>query len=72
MGVILAVGIVPRSEEMPEGDIWAGEEAAAAYGPAGEVKLYYVRRPFTQEPDFAVTSVNYKLDELLAKATPPS
>lgn len=29
---------------------------------------YYIRRPFTLEPDFGVTSVNYKLQELLAKA----
>jgi superfamily II DNA or RNA helicase len=32
----------------------------------------YVRQPFTQEPDFAVTSVNYKLSELLAAAEEPS
>jgi hypothetical protein len=28
----------------------------------------YVRRPFRREPDFGVTSVNYDLGELLAKA----
>jgi hypothetical protein len=32
----------------------------------------YVREPFQREPDFAVTSVNYELDELLSRATPPS
>jgi len=31
----------------------------------------YVRRPFGREPDFGVTSVNYDLDQLLARATPP-
>jgi hypothetical protein len=31
----------------------------------------YVRRPFRREPDFGVTSVNYHLRELLAKADPP-
>jgi superfamily II DNA or RNA helicase len=31
----------------------------------------YVRSPFQREPDFAVTSVNYKLSELLAKAQEP-
>jgi len=31
----------------------------------------YVRRPFSREPDFGVTSVNYDLDELLSRATPP-
>jgi hypothetical protein len=31
----------------------------------------YVVRPFQREPDFGVTSVNYDLRELLAKATDP-
>ena len=30
--------------------------------------LYYIRHPFTQEPDFGVASINYALDELLEKA----
>ncbi|MFZ4701706.1 MAG: DUF3883 domain-containing protein [Candidatus Methylumidiphilus sp.] len=29
---------------------------------------YYLRNPFTQEPDWAVTSINLDLQELLAKA----
>jgi hypothetical protein len=29
---------------------------------------YYVRKPFRQEPDWAVTSINLDLDELLKKA----
>lgn len=33
---------------------------------------YYVRKPFTREPDFGVTSVNYTLGELLAKAEEPN
>jgi len=32
----------------------------------------YIRRPFQREPDFAVTSVNYDLNELLACAEVPS
>jgi hypothetical protein len=32
----------------------------------------YVREPFEREPDFAVTSMNYGLDRLLSRATPPS
>ncbi|MBN2560623.1 MAG: DUF3883 domain-containing protein [Phycisphaerae bacterium] len=32
----------------------------------------YVRKPFQREPDFAVTSVNYDLDELLARAEEPA
>ncbi len=36
---------------------------------AGEPR--YIRRPFQREPDFGVTSVNYALAELLAKAERP-
>ena len=31
----------------------------------------YVRKPFGQEPDFGVSSVNYKLSELLVRGGPP-
>jgi len=33
--------------------------------------ITYVREPFGREPDFGVTSVNYKLAELLAKGSEP-
>jgi len=32
----------------------------------------YIRRPFQREPDFAVTSVNYDLAELLDRSEKPS
>lgn len=32
----------------------------------------YIREPFQKEPDFGVTSVNYNLNELLARAEPPN
>jgi len=32
---------------------------------------HYVRQPFTQEPDWAVTSVNLDLNELLKRSTSP-
>lgn len=35
------------------------------------VDITYVREPFVREPDFGVTSVNYKLSELLSKGEPP-
>ncbi len=35
-------------------------------------RVHYVRRPFHREPDFGVTSVNYDLPELLARAEAPS
>jgi hypothetical protein len=31
---------------------------------------FYVRNPFTQEPDWAVSSVNMELSHLLSQATP--
>jgi superfamily II DNA or RNA helicase len=31
----------------------------------------YIRRPFQREPDFAVTSVNYDLGDLVARSGPP-
>ena len=36
------------------------------------VKPCYVREPFSREPDFGVTSVNYKLSELVARGGPPA
>jgi len=37
----------------------------------GAHQVHYVRKPFTKEPDFGVTSVNYNFAELLARAEPP-
>ena len=34
----------------------------------GKHRVHYLRQPFQREPDFGVTSVNYKLDELIARA----
>lgn len=31
---------------------------------------FYVRQPFAQEPDWAVSSINLDLGQLLARATP--
>jgi hypothetical protein len=33
---------------------------------------FYVTKPFTQEPDWAVTSINLDLDQLLARAEQPN
>jgi hypothetical protein len=35
-------------------------------------RVHYIRRPFHQEPDFGVTSVNYSFGELLVRAEGPS
>jgi hypothetical protein len=32
---------------------------------------YYIKNPFTAEPDFGVASINYDLSELLSKAVTP-
>ncbi|MCU1329939.1 MAG: helicase [Bryobacterales bacterium] len=34
-------------------------------------QVHYLRRPFTKEPDFGVTSVNYNFADLLARAEAP-
>ena len=36
-----------------------------------EHQIYYIRKPFTQEPGFGVESINYSLTDLLSKATGP-
>ena len=35
-------------------------------------RVHYIRQPFRREPDFGVTSVNYDLSELLARAEEPA
>ena len=35
-------------------------------------RVHYVRQPFRREPDFGVTSINYDLAELIARAGAPS
>jgi len=42
--------------------------AIVRFSPGDEHTVHYVRRPFGKEPDFGVTSVNYDMNELLAKA----
>ncbi|MBS1724658.1 MAG: DUF3883 domain-containing protein [Armatimonadetes bacterium] len=34
-------------------------------------RVHYIRTPFGSEPDFGVTSVNYSLDELIARSEEP-
>lgn len=34
--------------------------------------LHYIRRPFNQEPEFAITSINYNVKKLLNKAEEPN
>ncbi|MBW2031570.1 MAG: DUF3883 domain-containing protein, partial [Deltaproteobacteria bacterium] len=66
---ILAIVLVPPGEESPSIDPWRTGDPATDYGISQNgCRVYYIRRPFTKEPDFGVTSVNYNLSELLDKA----
>jgi superfamily II DNA or RNA helicase len=37
----------------------------------GSHRVHYIRKPFQREPDFAVTSINYDMKELIAHAEAP-
>jgi len=55
-----------------QADPWQVAEPDANYARTRNgCQVYYVRKPFTREPDFGVTSVNYNLKELVAKAQVP-
>lgn len=45
--------------------------AMVEFGDAGGHTTRYLRQPFSREPDFGVTSVNYDFAELLARAEEP-
>jgi len=45
--------------------------AMVSFGADGSHEVRYLRRPFGQEPDFGVTSVNYEFSELLRRAEAP-
>jgi len=68
---ILALVQVPASPDFGEQDAYAVREPAASYGEVDGCLVRYVRRPFQREPDFGATSVNYDLNELLARASEP-
>ncbi len=66
---ILALVLVPPAE-FP-GDAYAVHEPVPGYGLYEGCRVHYLRQPFSREPDFAATSVNYDLEELLGRATMP-
>lgn len=70
---ILAIVLVPPSDESPSADPWQMGDPARKYGkPRDGCRVYYLCTPFTKEPDFGVTSVNYNLLELLERSDVPS
>jgi SNF2 family DNA or RNA helicase len=46
--------------------------AIVEFGDGDSYDVHYLRRPFTREPDFGVTSVNYSFAELLDRSSKPS
>jgi SNF2 family DNA or RNA helicase len=46
--------------------------ALVPVSPLNQATVKYLRKPFGKEPDFGVTRVNYKFDELLGRASNPS
>jgi hypothetical protein len=46
--------------------------AIVEFLPEGNHRVHYLRNPFRQEPDFGVTSVNYDMMGLIARAGAPS
>jgi hypothetical protein len=60
----------PEPAEFTEGDVWKVKAKQGTYnvGDNGCV-VRYVWEPFQKEPDFGVTSVNYRWQELWARGT---
>ena len=46
--------------------------AMVEFQPEGRYRTRYLRQPFSSEPDFGVTSVNYDFAQLLARSEEPS
>jgi superfamily II DNA or RNA helicase len=67
---ILALVEVPPSEEF-SGDVHAVRENRPKYGAAEGCRVRYLRAPFQKEPDFGVTSVNYRWQELWDRGDDP-
>lgn len=66
---ILALVLVPPSEEGSSEEL---RDLIPIKGkPQNDCWVCYLRKPFQREPDFGVTSVNYRLEELLARAEEP-
>jgi hypothetical protein len=69
---ILALVQVPTSPEFGDRDAYSARELASGHEEVNSCVVRYVRKPFHREPDFAATSVNYDLRELLGCGTDPS
>ncbi len=69
---ILALVQVPADRDFPEGDVFRVKTPPGTYSVAGEgCEVRYLKKPFQREPDFAVSSVNYKWKELWQQGSDP-
>jgi len=70
---ILAIVMVPPSEAGETIDPWQVQDPAQEYRLSQNgCRVHYLRKPFSKEPDFNVTSVNYNLDKLMTNVGVPS
>jgi hypothetical protein len=67
---LLALVEVPSASDFAEA-LMVGEERPTYGAPTGCV-VQYVQRPFTREPDFGATSVNYNWQELWSRGVYPT
>ena len=49
-----------------------GQLAVVVVADGAAVEVHFLRQPFTREPDFSATSVNYDLWDLLGRAEAPA
>jgi hypothetical protein len=68
---ILALVQVPPVPDLPA-DVYAVCERSPGYGAPDGCVLRYVIKPFTREPDFGATSVNYVWRELWERGVQPT
>ena len=69
---ILALVTVPTEPEFGGDDLFQGiREDSASYNTHLQCEVRYLNRPFSREPDFGVTSVNYNLKDLWARGKRP-
>lgn len=69
---ILALVQVPADQDFPEGDVFKVKTTSGTYAVPGEgCVVRYVRKPFQREPDFGVSSVNYRWQELWDRGMEP-
>jgi hypothetical protein len=69
-GDVLSIRLKPTRGTVPRscGRIGGSDRNCALNAGVGITATWRAHRPFSQEPEFGVTSVNYNLKELLARS----